>query len=531
MLISATRSPKEQGAITRREFPILPKTNGRPKRPLSFVIVWFSGDYFHNILRSECVNDPLNQLITIDNRNNIFYDNLSEAVNAGIAQAQHELIAVVHEDVLLPDGWQRQFEQSLAELEKDDPDWGMVGSVGWTDGGDITGHWSDPHGYSNRLNGRKYVEVARLDEQLMVLRKSANVQFDDLLPSIHHIGRDMASTLLARSRKTYAVDAPTIHKYANEYGDLIEVPEDSPKIRDRKIPAFVADMVCSQEYLYRKWPNWRAQCENTLSRAISPTARGDLLNRPIVLLARGGSGSRLLSTLVADAGVFLGSDINVSGDAMEMVQAIYKGVLNKFQRRAQFQKDGIVPEIRESATRMLQKGQPQGLWGFKLPESILLLPELDAAFSDARYIHLLRDPLATCLRRTHMTARFDNPIGRVAIPLAYRHCGIEPEQSLSDSPALNMAYTTIQQIATTRAYARDHLNGRYLEVRFEDLLNTPSAMITTVTRWLGTAAVDNTLESVIETDRAAQPHHQYLTEVEEEVKLILAPLRKELGYI
>lgn len=319
-----------------RQYPVLLISGTRPTRPLSFIVVHYCDDYFYNLLRSECVHDPFNQLITIDNRQNLFFDNLSEAINAGLDQARHELVVVVHEDVLLPQGWHEQFEKSLSDLEKVDPQWGMLGAVGWTEQAQLVGHRSDPHAYANTLMDVKFMPVQRLDEQLMIFRKSSGIRLDELLPSIHNIGRDMASTLRQHGLKTYVIDAPTVHKYADEQGNLIERREDSPKIQARKLRSFVADWACSDEYLYHKWPAWRPEDyeEETWSMDGVSEAVRNQLEQPVVLLARGGSGSRLLSWLAADAGVFLGNEINISCDALELVQPLYKGVLTKYLRRA-----------------------------------------------------------------------------------------------------------------------------------------------------------------------------------------------------
>ncbi len=524
--------------MSQRQYPDLPEVTGAtPARPLSFVVVRYSDDYFHNLLRSDCVQDPVNQLITIDNRCNLFYDNLAEAINAGLDQAEHELIVVAHEDVLLPRGWQQQLERSLAELEKVDPNWGLLGSVGSTEGGEDKGHWSDPHTYANTFGEKSFELVERIDEQLMILRRSHGVRLDCYLPSIHHIGRDVPSTLRQRALNTYVINAPTIHKFADDTGNRIMRREDSPKIRARLDPAFVADMACCDEYLHWKWPDWRTVGfqEPDWSEDVFRQEVLSRISQPIVLLARGGSGSRLLSWLAEDAGIDLGNDINASGDAMEMVQAIYMGALNRYQHRASWQQQRIAPRIRLAAARMLERtASTDAPWGFKLPESMLLLPEILQAFGKARCLHLVRDPLTTCLRRTHMTARFDNAIGRVAIRAAYRYCGRDLEESLKDSPALRMAYTTIHQVKTARDFARAHLGGRFLEIRFEDLLQRPREMVMEVARWLGTRPRDSSkLEREVNPDRAARPaaEYRYSPEVEETVTEILAPLRRELGYI
>lgn len=519
--------------MSRRQYPELSVSRKRPIRPLSIIVVHFSDDYFHNILKSECVHDSFNQFITVDNRRNLFFDNLSQAINAGLDQAQHELMMVVHEDVLLLPGWHERFEKSLLELEKVDPRWGMLGSAGWTDQNSLVGHWSDPHQYSNTLVDTTFVPVGRLDEQLMIFRKSSGIRLDAFLPSIHNVGRDLASTLQERGFKTYVLDAPTIHKFADEQGNLVEEKEDSPKIQGRKLPSYIADRACCDEYLNHKWPEWRPKNFKEEGYSLSKFSESvrNRLERPVVLLARGGSGSRLLSSLAIDAGVFLGNDLNISGDSRELVQALYRGVLAKYLWRASWQKQRIISRIRLAAALMLEEGQSEGLWGFKLPESMLLVPEIDQAFREARYIHLIRDPLTTCLRRTHMTARFDNTIGRVAIPLAYRHCGRDLIRSLDDSSALHMAYTTIHQIETVRAYARSHLRGRYLEVRFEEVLATPMKTIAAVTQWLGTEPQTNKLETQIDPRRAVQSGSPYPREVEDAVARIVAPLRRKLGYL
>ena len=544
-------------SIRRRKYPVLAERDVAPRRPLSFIVVRFSDDYLHNILLSPCIRNPLNQLITIDNRCSLFFDNLSQAINAGIERTVHELIAVVHEDVLLPDGWQSQLEKSLDELEQADAHWGLLGAAGFDGRARPRGHWSDPYGYRNTLHRASFARVRTIDEHLMILRKSSGLRFDDLLPGIHYIARSRVSALAQRGLATYVVNAPTIHKYSDETGKRIQRLRDSPKIRARKLPAYLADLACSDEYLHHEHPEWRPRHFRTQDwemKAVRPEIL-ERLTAPIILLARGGSGSRLLSWLALDAGVFLGNGLGGTGDSMEMVQDLYMGVLNKYQRRASWQKERIVPRIRLSAARMLERAENRKeqflpkirqatarilrrtepaslLWGFKLPEAMLLLPELHQAFSNARYLHLIRDPLTTCLRRTHMTARFDNAIGRIAIREAYRYCGRDLTHSLDDSPELRMAYTTIHQVETVRDYARSHLGDRYLEIRFEDALKDPRRIIESVSRSLGTNARGDKLEREIDPERATRPAPQYRCspDREEAVARALAPLRRDLGY-
>jgi hypothetical protein len=529
----------------------------KPTRPLSFVVVVFSNEYFHNILRSDCVKDPFNQLITIDNTANLHYHNLSEAINSGLAQVRHELVVIVHEDVYLPTGWQTCFESSLHALEQLDPHWGVIGTAGWTEEGKLVGHFRDPYGARNTFENTNFVKVKKIDEQVMVLRRSSGLRPDPHLPSIHNIGRDLPLEARAKGFHTYVVNAQSIHKYADAEGNLIKKPEDSPKIRDRTTYTYQADKTCSDDYFYHKWPAERPPGYEEKDCALRGFSQdiAEQSERPVILLARGGSGSRLLSLLATDSNMFIGNEVNVSGDCLDMRMAIYQGVIEKFACKTAWQKELIVPQLRLAAAAMLQTAKQSAkqisLWGFKLPECMLLAPELTQAFPHARYVHLLRDPLTTCLRRTHMTARLDNHIGRITLSLAYQYFGLGPAAILHDLPALRMAYTTKHQLETVRAYCCSFLKGRYLELRFEDMLQQPMDVLSMFARWLKTttegsklinnikmifgqqslAVVGHGLQDAVNLHRAMNPRVTYPAPVVENVEQVLAPLRQELGYL
>ena len=55
----------------------------------------------------------------------------------------------------------------------------------------------------------------------------------------------------------------------------------------------------------------------------------DDLESPIVATGRGGSGTRLLSTVLQKLGCHLGNELNESGDSMEWAEVIYDIVLSK----------------------------------------------------------------------------------------------------------------------------------------------------------------------------------------------------------
>ena len=519
-----------------RQYPEITPAQTPPTRPISFVVVRYSGDYEHNLLQSPCVHNPLNELITVDNEGNLFYRTLTEAMTAGMARARHRLVVVVHEDVVLLDGWQARLEEALAALEAHDPHWAVVGAVGWTAEHAIYGHWSDLNGYVNSFAGAEqpFHRVARLDEQLLVFDRHRPIRLDLDIPSFHHIGRDVALVARQQGLAAYVVDAPTIHKYADAEGTRLFVRKDSPKLEERKTLTYIADRACCNEYIIQKWPELyiRDYSPSLLALPAMDTALRRVLDRPVVLLARGGGGSRLLSTLAQDLGLFLGNELGGAGDARELVLPIYQGIYERYSCKASWQRQRTIPRLKAAAARMLVQGNPKAApWGFKLPESLLLLPEIGLAFPEARYIHMVRDPLATCLRRTHMTARLDNQIGRVTLPLAYDYAGRPRRHILDDSPAQHMAYTTIHQLDLV-AQALDAIpESRRLLIRFEDVVERPAEHVEQVGRWLGLPRRQQTLEAVIDPDRIRRPKATYPPEVEEATARLLRACRMEYGYL
>jgi len=519
--------------MEQRKYPNLKDNLGPLTRPISFVVVHYCDDYFHNILKSQCVKNPFNQLITIDNRNNIFFDNLSQAINEGIDQAIHELIVIVHEDVLLVPGWQARFESSLSELEKVSPDWGMLGAVGWDKAGTPLGHWSDPFKYKNTLDKVPYVSVERLDEQLMILRKSSGIRLDDCLPSIHNIGHDLASTLKARSIKTFAIDAPTIHKYAGSQGELILKREDSPKINSRFTMPYLADKIESDEYLFSKWPEWRPDEFRPvkLNRAQTFKCSHEAIERPIIFLSCNEAGTKYFSNFAKNVGIFLGDSQPDKLKLTEFTLAIYRGVLSKFLHRAKHQKNDIVPRIRLAAAQLIDEGKPENLWGFNVPESMYLLPEFEQVFEEAVYVHILQDPLTSCLNAPRKTARYDNAIGRATLPQGYKYNNSDVTQSLGHEPQIHAAHAIIHQIETVRKFAKSHLAGRYREVTFENIGEKQTEINTSLCNWLGAKNFTSTQNNDREIVAGTQSSEQHPQEVIEKLTEILAPLRNELGYL
>jgi Sulfotransferase family len=210
----------------------------------------------------------------------------------------------------------------------------------------------------------------------------------------------------------------------------------------------------------------------------------------VLFTGRGGSGTRLLSQFAADAGIFIGNHVNKSGDSIEWIDLVYRMVLQTAGQHDLPSGSEFRQAIRERAQHILGDGPlcRSGLWGLKLPETMLVLPLLIDAFPHAKVVHLTRHPVSSSLRRTHITSRLDNPIGAVALPAAYRYANRDAGEIATDAPYLHNAYAWNFQVSRVVRYARDVLGAaRYLEIRYEDVCAQPDGVLAFVQSYLGCA--------------------------------------------
>ena len=232
---------------------------------------------------------------------------------------------------------------------------------------------------------------------------------------------------------------------------------------------------------------------------------------PVILLGRGGSGTRLLSDLALLNGVFLGNRLNASQDSVEWLEVLYPLALEAIVA-------GVAPgsgrdafwraRIRQQAAGILGAAglTADSLWGWKLPETMLALPQVLRAFPHARVVHLVRHPVGSAFRRTHTTSRMDNPIGRAALPAAYRACGMDPAAIPGDPPCLHNAASWQFQVGGVLAVLQGIAgDGRVLHLRYEDVCVDPAGAQRGLARFLGLPAPSGTIAAGIDLARAAAP--------------------------
>ena len=214
-------------------------------------------------------------------------------------------------------------------------------------------------------------------------------------------------------------------------------------------------------------------------------------DEPIVLVGRGGSGTRLLAQLARANGVFLGTDLNVSSDSDEWVECIYALALESLGPG--IEADSVRDfawrhRIRERAIAVTRRAAlgPSAPWGWKLPETILGLTQVLRTFPKAKIVHLVRHPLTSSLRRSHLTSRTDNAIGRAVLAAAYDAYGRERASIDADPDFMRNAITWTFQVARALDVTEAHVAPRRaLLLRYEELCADTIAASASFAAFLG----------------------------------------------
>jgi hypothetical protein len=120
---------------------------------------------------------------------------------------------------------------------------------------------------------------------------------------------------------------------------------------------------------------------------------------------------------------------------------------------------------------------------------MLTLPHALRAFPRARVVHLVRHPVTSALRRTHMTSRLDNPVGRAVLPAAYRAFGLDPDNIEHDAPYIHNAVSWAYQVGGVLGTLRSMPPAQgCLQFRYEEICAAPDEAQMRLTAFLGAAA-------------------------------------------
>ena len=250
----------------------------------------------------------------------------------------------------------------------------------------------------------------------------------------------------------------------------------------------------------------------------------------------------MVSQLTLPLGVFLGDVANDYSDSSDWVETFYDlaiemladGVAAGSARDAYWRE-----RLRRQASQMLARGDRSvnEPWGWKLPETMLALAPALRAFPRARVVHLVRHPVTSALRRTHMTSRLDNRVGQAVLPAAYRVRGLDPNQIGRDEPYMHNALSWDFQLRTVLEILKTTPTP-VLMLRYEDVCADPHAAQATIAGFLGLPALPPAQASITDWSRtnaveAFDPRAQQVWAICGETAEALgyeAPEHEALGY-
>jgi hypothetical protein len=288
-----------------------------------------------------------------------------------------------------------------------------------------------------------------------------------------------------------------------------------------------------------------------LMRAPAPRAWAGPAERPALLLGIGGGGTRVLGEAAARLGLHLGGLVNESFDSVEWAPLVYSlveaaGDATEFAReregvrevagvpsaagrrelpRGASAREAILAAARAHHGAWAERG---GRWGVKLPEATLVLPQLLDALPGARVVLLARHPVASALRRDHVTTRADHPLGRRVLAAAYRAAGRDPARVASDPQHLRNALVWRHALGRAHRFiAAEVAPDRALRLRFEDFALRPRATAERLARFLELEPPREQDLAAVDVERAARATD---ARAEADVREVAGPLAAELGY-
>ena len=153
--------------------------------------------------------------------------NIADGLNAAVSRAKNAWVVCVHQDVYLPEGWDRRVVQQLRDAEAKLGRVGVAGVIGAAHAGPVEEHAMSPLvGWvvdrDRLLRGPEALPAPAetLDELVLILPRGNPLRFDPAL-GFHFYGADLCLQARERGLSTVAVEALCFH---NQRG--VELPAD-----------------------------------------------------------------------------------------------------------------------------------------------------------------------------------------------------------------------------------------------------------------------------------------------------------------
>ncbi len=136
------------------------------------------------------------------------------AYNAFLLEAKNPYIILCHQDIELLDAGRGRLDQIITEMNVLDPRWGLLGNSGPREDGRLATRITDPVLSNVRFGGPLPARVVGLDENFIIVRRSANLALSHDLSGFHLYGPDLCLIADVLGISAYVVDFHLRHKSA-----------------------------------------------------------------------------------------------------------------------------------------------------------------------------------------------------------------------------------------------------------------------------------------------------------------------------
>lgn len=150
------------------------------------------------------------EYLYIDNSETFTYE-AYEGLNIFLQQAKGEYIILCHQDILIHDNDKNDLLDLISEIESKDPNWAIL-----SNSGGINLKWIATH--ITQGNGRVIKEpilplkVKNVDENFIIVKRSANLSFSADLKGFHFYGTDICLIAEILGYSSYVIGFNLIHK-------------------------------------------------------------------------------------------------------------------------------------------------------------------------------------------------------------------------------------------------------------------------------------------------------------------------------
>ncbi len=152
------------------------------------------------------------QFLVADNTIDNGFDAYS-AYNRFLGEAYGEYIILCHQDVVLLDHSRERLDDLILEMDRLDPNWGVLGNAGRADNNVLVSRITDPHNTEGLATGGPLPRrVMSLDENFIVTKRLANLALSRDIDGFHYYGADLCIIADILGFSSYVIDFHLLHR-------------------------------------------------------------------------------------------------------------------------------------------------------------------------------------------------------------------------------------------------------------------------------------------------------------------------------